>query len=263
MVEQITSDDAIKAQPKTLYGKLIEIRKAMPYLKKENENKGQGFSYVSSSQVLQVFRQKADELGVLIIPYIDSAICHKEPGDKQWMTELKIIYTLINTDDPEDVMEIHWYAQGMDMGEKGVGKALTYGEKYFILKLFNIPTDKDDPDAAEPSATPKPAVPKQAEVSVLKRDKPKQEAPKKPKDPNTASTNEERFRLAISRLHDYFESIGQADKIKATVAVYGFKHAHEITDYETQKKVVLDLLNEAGVGSLDSLVYPDTTTKTK
>ena len=28
-------------------------------------------------------------------------------------------------------------------GEKGVGKALTYGKKYFLLKFFNIATDKD------------------------------------------------------------------------------------------------------------------------
>ena len=28
-----------------------------------------------------------------------------------------------------------------------MGKALTYGEKYFLLKFFNIATDKDDPDS--------------------------------------------------------------------------------------------------------------------
>lgn len=43
---------------------------------------------------------------------------------------------------------IPWYAQGLDVeGEKGVGKLLTYGEKYLFLKLFNIATDKDDPDS--------------------------------------------------------------------------------------------------------------------
>jgi hypothetical protein len=41
-----------------------------------------------------------------------------------------------------------WYGQGVDIaGEKGVGKAMTYAEKYFMLKFFNIPTDKDDPDS--------------------------------------------------------------------------------------------------------------------
>jgi hypothetical protein len=46
-----------------------------------------------------------------------------------------------------------FYAQGVDIaGEKGVGKALTYGEKYFLLKTFNIATDKDDPDAFQEKA---------------------------------------------------------------------------------------------------------------
>lgn len=30
---------------------------------------------------------------------------------------------------------------------EGIGKALTYAEKYFLLKQFNIPTDNDDPDS--------------------------------------------------------------------------------------------------------------------
>lgn len=44
-------------------------------------------------------------------------------------------------------MESKWYAQGVDIaGEKGVGKALTYAENIFI-EIFNIATDKDDPDS--------------------------------------------------------------------------------------------------------------------
>jgi len=54
----------------------------------------------------------------------------------------------VNIDDPSDTAKVSWYAQGVDLaGEKGVGKALTYAEKYFLLKTFNIATDKDDPDA--------------------------------------------------------------------------------------------------------------------
>ncbi|MNT28935.1 ERF superfamily protein [compost metagenome] len=56
--------------------------------------------------------------------------------------------TWINADEPTEQIECPWYSQGVDIaGEKGVGKALTYGEKNFILKFFNIATDKDDPDA--------------------------------------------------------------------------------------------------------------------
>jgi hypothetical protein len=61
---------------------------------------------------------------------------------------LDLEYTWINADNPEETIVIPFYGQGVDIaGEKGVGKALTYAEKYFLLKQFNIATDKDDPDA--------------------------------------------------------------------------------------------------------------------
>jgi len=43
---------------------------------------------------------------------------------------------------------VRFYSQGVDLaGEKGVGKALTYAEKYFFMKYFHVPTGKDDPDS--------------------------------------------------------------------------------------------------------------------
>ena len=40
-----------------------------------------------------------------------------------------------------------WYGQGLKDTEQGIGNALTYAERYFLLKFFKIPTDSDDPDA--------------------------------------------------------------------------------------------------------------------
>ncbi|MFE5278770.1 ERF family protein, partial [Bacillus cereus] len=51
-----------------IYQKLIEVRKAVPYLKKGN--KGEQYSYTSSSQVVAAIREKMDELGLLLIPRI-------------------------------------------------------------------------------------------------------------------------------------------------------------------------------------------------
>ena len=65
-----------------------------------------------------------------------------------YFTELIMTMTWVNSDNPDKKIECPWYAQGVDTaGEKGVGKALTYGEKYFLLKFFNIATDDMDPDS--------------------------------------------------------------------------------------------------------------------
>lgn len=131
-----------------VYQKLSEVRAEVPYLKKEKE--GKQFNYVGSSDVLGALHGKINDMGLILVP---SVVGHKvtvgatNSGTTNYFTELDMMMTWVNIDNPEDKLECPWYAQGMDLaGEKGVGKALTYGEKYFMLKFFNIATDKDDPD---------------------------------------------------------------------------------------------------------------------
>jgi hypothetical protein len=132
-----------------LYNKLLEVKKSIDFIKKENQ--GQQYKFVSSSQVLCSLRDKMNDLGIMIIPRVQEAsytpISQSEKGSVTIMTEIKIDYDIVNCENPEEKITISWYGQGVDIqGEKGVGKALTYAEKYLFLKLFNIPTDKDDPD---------------------------------------------------------------------------------------------------------------------
>lgn len=131
-----------------IYQKLIEVRKAVPYLKKDNS--GYQFSYVSSSQTLGTVRAKMDEMGLLLVPRISSQNVsdhQTKKGDHEYFTEINVDFTWVNSENPEETVTCPWYGQGLDNGEKGVGKALTYAEKYFLLKFFNIATDKDDPDS--------------------------------------------------------------------------------------------------------------------
>jgi len=133
-----------KSNEMNLYQKLIEVRKQVTYLKKDKNNPHFNFDYVSGSKTVHALREKMDEFGLLLVPRI---INHQiTQGKKQILTELEIEYEWINASNPDQALKCKFYAQGLDAGEKGVGKALTYGEKYFLLKFFNIPTDRDDPD---------------------------------------------------------------------------------------------------------------------
>ena len=130
-----------------LYQKLIEVQKAVSYLKKDNQ--GYQFKYVSSADTLAPIRVAMDEHGVLLmVKIVGHVLGDKETkGEgKQLLTELDIVFTWVNAEKPEEVIDCPFYAQGLDTGEKGVGKALTYAEKYFLLKFFHIATDKEDPD---------------------------------------------------------------------------------------------------------------------
>lgn len=158
-----------------LWQKLIEVRKLVTYLQKENSSTQ--FKYVSNSQVLLALRAKMDELGLLLVPSVTGHNVRESSIDfpsndgtytakrtTTYFTEMDMSYTWVNAENPSERETAPWYAQGVDIaGEKGVGKAATYGEKYFLLKFFNIPTDLDDPDhatnqppteGAAPSKTP-------------------------------------------------------------------------------------------------------------
>ena len=140
-----------------IYQKLIEVRKVVPYLQKEA--KGYQYNYNPSSQVLAAVRDKIDELKLLLIPEIVSHAVTTSTTAKSntnYFTQLDMKMTWVNADQPEERISVLWYAQGMDTeGEKGVGKGLTYAEKYFLLKFFNIATDRDDPDSRASKREPK------------------------------------------------------------------------------------------------------------
>lgn len=162
-----------------IYQKLIEVRKEVPYIQKAD--KGHQYNYTGSSRVLGSLKAKMDELGLLLIPKILSKEVHQTTEEKNgkqvttYFTELTMEFTWVNAEKPEEQITVPWYAQGIDTaGEKGVGKALTYAEKYFLLKQFNIATDKDDPDAFQQKiedSRPEPPKPKpitQQQVGQIK-----------------------------------------------------------------------------------------------
>lgn len=142
--------------PTKLLRKLVEVRKAVPYLQKSQN--GFQYKYVGSSDVLAAVREKLDEMGLVLFPKIVSrevtqsvATNTDKHGNTKnsitYFTELFFEFTWFDSESGESYV-VPFYSQGVDTnGEKGVGKCLTYGEKYFMLKSFNIPTDNDDPDA--------------------------------------------------------------------------------------------------------------------
>jgi len=135
-----------------LHEKLLKVKEGIDYLKKESQ--GSQYKYVSSSQVLGTVRKLLNDNKILLIPeVVDSKVMFQEVGNdtkktRTYFTELFMNMVWVDVEKPDDKIICKWYGQGVDIaGEKGVGKALTYAEKYFLLKFFNIPTDKDDPDA--------------------------------------------------------------------------------------------------------------------
>lgn len=58
---------------------------------------------------------------------------------------MKVTYRFVNTDNPKDYIETISFAEGIDSGDKASGKAMTYADKYALMKAYKISTG-EDPD---------------------------------------------------------------------------------------------------------------------
>lgn len=134
----------------TLDQKLLEIQKQVDSVIKDAKNTSDKYDFASDENVLDRFRPLMDEFGLLLIPNISRTELHEgttKSGTSRFMTEVWYDMAWHDVESGEELV-VPWYAQGVDLaGEKGVGKAATYAEKYFFLKFFHIPTKKDDPDS--------------------------------------------------------------------------------------------------------------------
>ena len=62
-----------------------------------------------------------------------------------FFTRVQTEYTFINIDKPEERFATIVFSEGIDPGDKGSGKAMTYADKYALMKAYKISTG-DDPD---------------------------------------------------------------------------------------------------------------------
>lgn len=143
-----------------LFQKIADVKANIDGFTKDA--KSYNYSYVSGSQVLHRIRNKMIENNLLLVPktseenykQIDVTRFNKKAGREittsEFIVEIKLTYVWINADKPEEQFEVTFYAVGQqDDVSKAHGTALTYAERYFLMKFFNIPTDEDDADAKE------------------------------------------------------------------------------------------------------------------
>ena len=62
-----------------------------------------------------------------------------------FFTRIQTVYTFVNIDKPEETFSTIVFSEGIDPGDKGSGKAMTYADKYALMKAYKISTG-DDPD---------------------------------------------------------------------------------------------------------------------
>ena len=136
-----------------IYQKLLELKKAVPYLKKADT--AYGYNYVAEDDVLAVVNAKMSELGLLLVPSIDKNslrdsrheyVTTKGADAVDIIVMADMTYTWIDAETGEK-LEVSWIMAGQqDDASQAVGSGITYCGRYFLLKFLQIATGKDDPD---------------------------------------------------------------------------------------------------------------------
>lgn len=138
-----------------LYQKIADVKANIDGFTKDT--KGYNFSYVSGSQILHRIRSKMIENNLLLVPNTTNEqwTTHTYKNKKgneviDFVVEMDLNYKWINADKPEEQLDISYHAFGQQSDiSQAHGTALTYAERYFLMKFFNIPTDEDDADAKQ------------------------------------------------------------------------------------------------------------------
>lgn len=136
-----------------LYQKLHEIQKQVIGLG-ANAN-GNNYKYVSGTKVLEFIKPLMNKHGIILKQEVLSIentrmdyATKSNPNKSEVLSKVMQKFTWVDSETGEKDENL-FGANGQNDWDKGVGSALTYAERYFLLKYFHIATDEDDIDNPE------------------------------------------------------------------------------------------------------------------
>ena len=136
-----------------IYQKMLEATKKIGVVAKNlNVEMGKSKSYkaVSERDILDAVKPIEVELGIYSYPHsreiVETQVLETAKADyvtKQLFMRLETVYRFINTDNPSEYVDITTYGDGVDSQDKATGKAMTYADKYALMKAYKISTGED------------------------------------------------------------------------------------------------------------------------
>lgn len=132
-----------------IYQKLLHIQTKINGLGKDKST--YNYKYVTGDKVLGEIKPLMNSLGLILKQEVISIENTRQDyltnkGSKsEILSKVMMQFTWIDCETGEKDVN-SFGANGQNDWEKGLGSALTYAERYFLLKYFHIATDEDDID---------------------------------------------------------------------------------------------------------------------
>ena len=116
------------------------------------DTQGNNFKYVSGTKVIDAIKPLMNQYGILLKMEVISIenqrndyATKSNPNKSEILSKVMMKFTWIDVETGEKDENL-FGANGQNDWDKGVGSAMTYAERYFLLKFFHIATDEDDID---------------------------------------------------------------------------------------------------------------------
>lgn len=148
-------------QKPNIYQRMLAITAELRTVAKNLDvqaGKGSSYKAVSERDIIDAVKPLEEKHGVYSYPcdreILEATILESETqyGKKtSFFTRVKTTYMFVNVDNPDEKITTITFSEGIDPQDKGSGKAMTYADKYALMKAYKISTG-DDPDqnASEP-----------------------------------------------------------------------------------------------------------------
>lgn len=138
-----------------IYQKLLKITSEIEKVAK-NLAVGVGktsYKATGEADVLAAVKPLEEKYGVYSYPFdreiIESgtieSVGYNGEVKKSLFERIKVTYRFVNVDKLDEFVDIVSFGDGIDSQDKGPGKAMTYADKYALMKAYKIITG-DDPD---------------------------------------------------------------------------------------------------------------------
>lgn len=115
--------------------------------------KSGSYKAVGEGDVLRAIKPLEVKYGVYSYPckrdILQSEYYTSKEGRSNQFIRIDTTYRFVNMDNPNEYIDITTYGDGVDSQDKAPGKAMTYADKYALLKGYKIETGEDpDKDAS-------------------------------------------------------------------------------------------------------------------
>lgn len=135
-----------------IFQKMLKITAELPSVVKGMEVRGVDgkvkYLAVGEKDILDTVKPLEEKYGIYSFPF--QREFEKMEYKDRIAVRCKVVYRFINVDNPTEMIDIISYGDGIDTQDKAPGKAMTYADKYALMKAYKISTGEDPDQEASP-----------------------------------------------------------------------------------------------------------------